>query len=276
MLSSLSDRFRRVGEAPPVDEHATSPEARRHAEFVTRMYRTCFGRMPEPEGLAGWLAVLLYDPFEPIQVAQAFVASPEFRAIHGPDPTPEAFVAAACRNALGREPDPADFRKWVDFLTEHGNGKPARAATAIGIAQAMAFIDGGRNGDAAADRSREWLGVGLQQWTLLITAQSQRVASPPGDLVGVAERPVDPRAPSRRRGRDQEGLNGTVKLPELSGPSLKSRPLPTPGRTGCCWGCASCPGPARLVQMIVVASRAGGFAGVRRRLVGLGEAFGNM
>ena len=108
---------------------------------MTRMYWTVFGRSPDPEGLKGWVESLLNGHFVLIQIAQAFVASAEFRAIHGADPTPGEFVAAALRNALGREPDPADYRKWVDFLTEHGNGTPARAAAALGIMNSIAILD---------------------------------------------------------------------------------------------------------------------------------------
>ena len=145
-LDDLSGRPRPDdgGQAPPrIDEDpARDAEAERHEQSIHRLYRTILGRSPDPEGLRGWMQVLMSGSCMPIQVAQDFVASAEFRDLYGADPTPADFVAAACRNALGHEPDPADCRRWVDFLTEHGNGKSARAATAIGIMNSMASIDG--------------------------------------------------------------------------------------------------------------------------------------
>ena len=112
--------------------------SRSHEGTVIRLYRTLLGRAPEAEGLSSWVETLASGRCSPIQVAQDFISSAEFRDVHGADPSPEAFAAAACRNALGREPDPDDLRHWVDFLSGHGNGKPARAATALGIAETMA------------------------------------------------------------------------------------------------------------------------------------------
>jgi MoaA/NifB/PqqE/SkfB family radical SAM enzyme len=128
----------------PIDDDTTaSREARRHAESIVRLYRTVFGRDPEPDGLNGWVRALMDGSgrWSPVPVAQDFVSTPEFREVYGESPTAEAFVVAACRNALGREPDPADCRKWTDYLTRHGNGKAAKAATALGIADSMAYVD---------------------------------------------------------------------------------------------------------------------------------------
>jgi hypothetical protein len=150
-LSDESGQRRMAGAAvarkaqPPIDgDTAASREARRHAETVDGMYRTVFGRAPEPDGVHGWVKALMDGSgrWSPIQMAQDFVTSPEFREIYGESPTAESFVAAACRNALGHEPDPADCRKWADFLTRHGNGRAAKAATALGIANSMVSVDG--------------------------------------------------------------------------------------------------------------------------------------
>lgn len=147
-LSSLPGRLRPIGsgQAPPRagEGWPDSPEVRRHRESMARLYRTFFNRAPDPAGLKGWMDALLDNSgrWSLIQVAHYFVASEEFREVYGADPSPEVFAAAACRNALGHEPDPADFRRWVDYLTAHGNGKPARAATGLGIAEEMVRLDG--------------------------------------------------------------------------------------------------------------------------------------
>jgi hypothetical protein len=150
--AGAGDPARRRGDDGLVD----SPEGRPHAELIRRLYRTFFGREPEPESLTTWIGPLLDGRSSPIQVAQDFVAADEFRAIHGDDPTPDAFAVAACRNALGREPDPAECRPWGDFLAEHGNGKPARAAAGLEIARAMAARaasgSGHKDGDPPAGR----------------------------------------------------------------------------------------------------------------------------
>ena len=145
LLSAWASQLRPAGAAqrlPRADEDpAREAEAKRLEQMTTRLYRTVLGRSPDAAGLDGWMDLLVNGFCVPIQVAQFFVSSTEFRAIYGDDPTPEHFVAIACRNTLGHDPDPPDSRRWADFLAEHGNGTPARAATALGIMNAMARPD---------------------------------------------------------------------------------------------------------------------------------------
>jgi hypothetical protein len=98
----------------------------------------------------GWVKALQSDSCSLIQIAQSFLTSPEFQHVYGIDPAPGAFVAAACRNALGHAPGPTEIQGWVEFLIEHGNGKAARAATVIGIANSMAFLEGSAGPSANA------------------------------------------------------------------------------------------------------------------------------
>jgi MoaA/NifB/PqqE/SkfB family radical SAM enzyme len=147
-LADLADRLWPAGtefreQTPPrLDENrAASPAAQRTEQSLIRMHRTFFGRTPDPDNLKGWIKALLNGSCSLIQIAQAFVSSAEFQDLFGANPTPHDFVTAACRNTFGHTPNPTDCQPWVNFLTENGNSKAAKAATAIKIADSMAVIE---------------------------------------------------------------------------------------------------------------------------------------
>ena len=161
-LADLSGRLRPAdagvgGQAPSrvVEDPACDAEERQHAQAMTRMYRTVFGRSPDPEGLRGWVDVLLNGNCVLVQVAQDFVASAEFRAIHGrgpgrpptSSPPPAGTPSGTSRTrpiagggSISPPPPP---------LTEHGYSKAARAATALGIMDSMTILDATPGADAA-------------------------------------------------------------------------------------------------------------------------------
>src|SRR3712207_5264924 len=90
------------------------PSTTSRSAQVTRLYDTVFDRPPDDAGLAFWTGVLragagLDD------VAELFVASPEFRNRYG-DLGNGDFVALLYRNVLDREADPGGQAYWTAGL----------------------------------------------------------------------------------------------------------------------------------------------------------------
>jgi hypothetical protein len=90
------------------------PSTTSNSAQVTRLYDTVFDRPPDGGGLAFWTGVLragagLDD------VAEVFVASPEFRDTYG-DLGNGDFVALLYRNVLDREADPGGQAFWAAGL----------------------------------------------------------------------------------------------------------------------------------------------------------------
>lgn len=85
-----------------------------HAGQAYRLYRAAFDRAPDEFGIGFWIShldkgVRLAD------IANAFVASAEFKTLYGADPTNAEIVTKFYRNVLDREPDPQS-QFWVDIL----------------------------------------------------------------------------------------------------------------------------------------------------------------
>jgi subtilisin family serine protease len=82
---------------------------------VFRLYQAVFGRRPDPCGFGYWVgqrnaAATLAD------VANAFMASPEWRSRYGSNPTTAQLVDALYHNVLGRPADPAGRAHWTAQL----------------------------------------------------------------------------------------------------------------------------------------------------------------
>lgn len=85
-----------------------------HAGQAYRLYQAAFDRTPDQFGVGFWISrldkgVSLKD------IATAFVASTEFKAVYGSNPSNAEIVAKFYQNVLNREPDPQS-RFWVDVL----------------------------------------------------------------------------------------------------------------------------------------------------------------
>lgn len=96
-----------------VDDDGT-PSTTSPAAQVTRLYDTVFDRAPDDAGLTFWTNALrvgvgLDD------VAELFVASPEFRDRYG-DIGADEFVNLLYQNVLDREPDPEGQAFWTSNL----------------------------------------------------------------------------------------------------------------------------------------------------------------
>jgi hypothetical protein len=110
----------RAGAISPVqlaDFFANSPEfmatygALDNAQFVTLLYNNVLGRLPDPGGLNGWVA-LLAGGMSRGQVLYGFSESVEYQAAMAN----EVFVTMMYAGMLRRTPEPAGFSGWVAFL----------------------------------------------------------------------------------------------------------------------------------------------------------------
>ncbi len=93
----------------------TSPPLAADESRVLRLYRAALGRSPDPDGFAYWVG--LHRGGQSIEtLATAFIASPEWIASYGANPTPRQLVDALYRNVLGRAGDAAGVEYWVAQL----------------------------------------------------------------------------------------------------------------------------------------------------------------
>lgn len=92
-----------------------APSTTSAAAQVTRLYDAAFDRAPDDAGLTFWTNVLRTDAADLDDVAELFVASPEFRDRYG-DTDDSGFVDLLYRNVLDREPDAAGRALWVGAL----------------------------------------------------------------------------------------------------------------------------------------------------------------
>jgi hypothetical protein len=96
-----------------------SPEAQDYSWAVVRLYQAAFGRVPDPAGFT--VDVDFLDPAAGgggtlLQLAQAFVASAEFKADYGAPTTTAAltaFTEALYQNVLGRTGSTAEVDAWL-------------------------------------------------------------------------------------------------------------------------------------------------------------------
>lgn len=108
------------------------PDAEAH--IIARMYDATLDRLPDPGGLVGWVA--LYDGGMSLtQIAQSFVASPEFQARYGALSN-QQFIEQLYRFCLNREGDAPGVQAWVDLL----NNGTSRAQVVVGFSESPEHI----------------------------------------------------------------------------------------------------------------------------------------
>lgn len=89
-----------------------SPE--NYGGFITQAYQRYLGRNPEPAGLDGWIR-RMQQGLTDEQLEANFIGSAEYIANHGG--TGAAWVMGLYKDLLGRAPDPAGLRAWLDRLS---------------------------------------------------------------------------------------------------------------------------------------------------------------
>jgi len=104
------------------------------ALVIARLYDATLDRLPDPGGLAGWVAA--YEGGLPLlDIVNAFVGSAEFQARYGALSN-QAFVEQLYRFCLNREGDPAGVQGWVNLL----NSGTSRASVVIGFSESPEHI----------------------------------------------------------------------------------------------------------------------------------------
>lgn len=80
-----------------------------------RLYQAAFDRTPDSAGLGYWIKTL--DNGTTLQsVANAFILSPEFKAMYGDNPTNAELVSKFYQHVLHRAPDKGGYDYWVGIL----------------------------------------------------------------------------------------------------------------------------------------------------------------
>lgn len=80
-----------------------------------RIYRAAFDRAPDMAGLGFWIDALDRGA-SPVQMAQGFVQSAEFRSLYGSDPSNAEFVDRLYLNVLDRPGESAGRDFWIGAL----------------------------------------------------------------------------------------------------------------------------------------------------------------
>ncbi len=80
--------------------------------LVYLMYQASFDRMPDYGGFEYWAGQADARQLSALQLADIFMAAPEFTANFGANPSNDAFVTELYSNVLGRAPDAAGLAYW--------------------------------------------------------------------------------------------------------------------------------------------------------------------
>ena len=81
--------------------------------LVTRFYKICLNRDPEPEGLNGWVNGLKNGWVTGSELAGGFILGPEFT---GRGTTDSEFLSILYLSFFNRQPDPDGFNGWISVL----------------------------------------------------------------------------------------------------------------------------------------------------------------
>lgn len=83
-----------------------------------RLYQAAFNRVPDIGGLGFWIA-MLDNGVSWTEVSAAFIASAEFKAQYGDNPTNAALVTAFYTNVLHRAPEAGGYAFWLEVLDKN-------------------------------------------------------------------------------------------------------------------------------------------------------------
>jgi hypothetical protein len=137
-----------------ISAFANSPEALDVVDPVIRLYEGLFGRVPDYNGLSGWVQAIDNGTYTFNQVVEGFLGSQEAEnnfnggaAINTPiaPANEQAFIYALYEHLLGRTPDPLGFSYWLGVL-----GKTptiaSEAAVIEGMFNSTEYINDTQNG----------------------------------------------------------------------------------------------------------------------------------
>jgi hypothetical protein len=82
-------------------------------QLVYELYQAAYDRVPDNAGYRYWATVATANQMTPLQLADQFLAAPEFTQLYGANPTNLQYVTELYTNVLGRAPDQAGLNYWV-------------------------------------------------------------------------------------------------------------------------------------------------------------------
>ena len=88
--------------------------------FVSRMYRYCFNREADYDGLSSWVSALVEGRATGIKIAKGFFLSEEIKGRHLSN---SDYITVAYRALLDREPDASGKQAWMDKLAMNNDRK---------------------------------------------------------------------------------------------------------------------------------------------------------
>ena len=87
-----------------------------NAGQVYRTYQAAFDRKPDSGGLGDWIFAMDNNGLSLRDVASGFIASAEFKALYGANPTTTELVTRLYNNVLHRAPEQAGFDYWANQI----------------------------------------------------------------------------------------------------------------------------------------------------------------
>ena len=115
----------------------TALDGRTDLGSALRLYQATLGREPDPIGLGFWTGALETGTLSLPEVAQGFVASPEFQARYGV-PDNAGFVDLLYRNVLGRAGEAEGMAHWTGALDA---GAITRAGVVLGFSESAELVE---------------------------------------------------------------------------------------------------------------------------------------
>ncbi|MYM70014.1 DUF4214 domain-containing protein [Pseudoduganella sp. FT55W] len=106
-----------------------------------RIYQAAFNRTPDAGGLGFWINGMDHGA-SLLDVARNFVASDEYKALYGAQPTNAEIVTRYYQNVLHRAPDQGGFNYWTDLMDHKGSSAAEVLANFAQSAENVAALVG--------------------------------------------------------------------------------------------------------------------------------------
>lgn len=102
------------------------------------LYQASFARLPDESGFKYWAGQAVTNKLTFNQLADAFMASPEFKSVFGNNPSNADYVNKLYNNVLGRDPDASGAQFWTNQL----DAGVARDTVLVGFALSPENVSG--------------------------------------------------------------------------------------------------------------------------------------
>ena len=102
------------------------------------LYQSAFNRFADRTGLDFWAQTANSQGLTPVQVANAFISSPEFTQVYGVNISNKEYVTELYEYTFGRTPDAAGLTYWTQLLDQ---GIPKAEVMAVVALSSESFAD---------------------------------------------------------------------------------------------------------------------------------------